>query len=1603
MKYRLHYLLSVFALLFAGTIRLMAQSDGYGVITGGEQAGIYKYTVGSNGFSDIELVKGFTLSTVQNNSDHISGACLVGNRFYYITTTWVYNGYKSQGLFYYDLDADAVVQVADYGDTHQGPVAASLSYDFQNKTLYGGNGLQGGGGSLVTVDLETGAINKVAKFKFDGEPEWIPANQKGDETMSSLCMTYDGDMYGVSYYAGLYKINPRTGDCQFIAPVTGLALTTDTSTGEQYSSLQYTGACDLFYDNNTDKLYMTMYQHPIFGGIGSGYALYEIDPKTAKATYLQENTTETNFNGNFIPFSIAEASAPAAVQNYKVTRGENGALTATLEWDNPTKTYGRGGSLESIDSVVVFRDGIKVNKIEPTSPGAHCTWTDNGIDERGLKSYRIVCYNEAGSGDRTTITKYIGPGDPLPVTDATAVSSGFDGLISWTAPTQGKLESWINTADLTYDIMRLPDSVQVAKDITATTFTDTTLPKIGLYSYTITPKAGGHSGDAVETAKTVLGPAIEIPAELGFNTTDQFNLWTIWDLNANYSKWSFTSGTYPTYIPGAYISYAYDEIAASDMLISPYIKFEAGKHYKLTFDAIPANIKVPETLDITFAKTTDYARQDSVTEFNFFSSQAGQVHSFRANLPVVDKDSTYHVGFYYRSYMATNYGLTIRNVNISEDHEGYISGVVTDVAGKPITDALLLVNGGQFVAHTDAEGKYTLYYLPAGSYNVEVRKLGYYDALEAVEVAELETTNHDFTLNVLPVYTVSGTVKDVAGDPVAGATVEISGYNNHQTTTDADGKFSVAGVYESPYYSVTLNKNKYLALQKSFGVASDLDLGDLVMEDNIKAPKSVKATASEDKSSVTVEWAAPANDPAWTRYDDGQATTYVGIDGAGNNATFGIIDPTPSTLYGVQFYLGSTAQVTQHYSVYLRVFGLDSNGQPDGNNKLYESTYVPATDDVWTTYTLPAPIDAPNGYYVALSHYQFVGIGIDGAGDTENYPFKNGVNCFTNDYTSGKWFFLEGQNENLRHNFMMRAYAAPYSVAEDSTVAKAPRGLYYNRSNNTADAPQLDAVQATTKTAEPVATGMNKTVQNRVRYNVYRFGTADVANEDAWTLLAENTAARTLTDDKWKDLAAGSYYYAVKAAYTGDKLSDAVLADSIGNKMEASVTFRIKTNTPENEAFGARVFMITGGGVHVYQGVAGDDGVVTIDNVWKGNYDVTVSLDGFISHMGQYDFTGGDAFAHDIELKENQIKPYNLIIDDVAEAGSSKLFIWNYKDVFTDDFENHPDFTVNSPGQLGWQYIDGDGGETGGIYGYEWSNKFAPMAYIVWNPSATTPSMYNDFWGMHANSGDKCLTDWAPDGVQNDDWLITPRLHFQKDFVFSFYAKSSDYTALEAFRVLYSTTDADKESFVVLQDSTDVWSNWNKYSYNVPKEAKYVALQCISNGKRIFFVDDVAYGLPEAMGRAAAYAPAWAPAPKNINRAPALDGAYEVYLDGVKVADTDDTEYVFENLANGKHTAGVIASYTSGKTEMSTIDFDVNYDTGIATAVTGEFRMSVDGRRLTVTGAHTGVKVFAADGAARDVTRIAEGVYSLGALPAGVCVISVETASGVKTMKVVIK
>ena len=54
-----------------------------------------------------------------------------------------------------------------------------------------------------------------------------------------------------------------------------------------------------------------------------------------------------------------------------------GALGITLSWTNPTRTYGRGGTLESITKVEVYRDDELIKTFDSPAVGEAMTYHDD--------------------------------------------------------------------------------------------------------------------------------------------------------------------------------------------------------------------------------------------------------------------------------------------------------------------------------------------------------------------------------------------------------------------------------------------------------------------------------------------------------------------------------------------------------------------------------------------------------------------------------------------------------------------------------------------------------------------------------------------------------------------------------------------------------------------------------------------------------------------------------------------------------------------------------------------------------------------------------------------------------------------------------------------------------------------------------------------------------------------------------------------------------------------------------------------------------------------------------------------------------------------------
>ncbi|MEO8624812.1 MAG: carboxypeptidase-like regulatory domain-containing protein, partial [bacterium] len=77
------------------------------------------------------------------------------------------------------------------------------------------------------------------------------------------------------------------------------------------------------------------------------------------------------------------------------------------------------------------------------------------------------------------------------------------------------------------------------------------------------------------------------------------------------------------------------------------------------------------------------------------------------------------------------------------DGEGAIRGRVTDSAGVGIASAILLPSGARLATYSGSGGAYVLSRLPAGTYTVSVKRLGFATDSFRVTLRANETIEHD--------------------------------------------------------------------------------------------------------------------------------------------------------------------------------------------------------------------------------------------------------------------------------------------------------------------------------------------------------------------------------------------------------------------------------------------------------------------------------------------------------------------------------------------------------------------------------------------------------------------------------------------------------------------------------------------------------------------------------------------------------------------------------------------------------------------------------------------------------------------------------------------
>ena len=177
--------------------------------------------------------------------------------------------------------------------------------------------------------------------------------------------------------------------------------------------------------------------------------------------------------------------------------------------------------------------------------------------------------------------------------------------------------------------------------------------------------------------------------------------------------------------------------------------------------------------------------------------------------------------------------------------------------------------------------------------------------------------------------------------------------------------------------------------------------------------------------------------------------------------------------------------------------------------------------------------------------------------------------------------------------------------------------------------------------------------------------------------------------------------------------------------------------------------------------------------------------------------------------------------------------------IFEDGFEDYPDFaTTFAP----WTLRDIDLSATSEITGIDFPGSGDPMAYIVFNPSATTPPVTN----LDPHSGAKMLASFSALSSINNDWIIAPRVHMGTNSTIKFFARSlSDSIGLDRFRVAVCSLSAIiiPGGFRYVTGTTYVEAPivWHEYVYDLSQydnQNVYIGIRCVSDHSGAFFVDD---------------------------------------------------------------------------------------------------------------------------------------------------------------------
>lgn len=354
------------------------------------------------------------------------------------------------------------------------------------------------------------------------------------------------------------------------------------------------------------------------------------------------------------------------------------------------------------------------------------------------------------------------------------------------------------------------------------------------------------------------------------------------------------------------------------------------------------------------------------------------------------------------------------------------------------------------------------------------------------------------------------------------------------------------------------------------------------------------------------------------------------------------------------------------------------------------------------------------------------------------------------------------------------------------------------------------------------------------------------------------------------------------------------------------------------------------------------------------------------------------------EVPANNLPVVNNLTLKKSDSGSA--LVWDEPEegsgntLVTEGFEGYEAFTITNMGD--WKLEDVDRGYTYTIANsgsstkdYDYPNAGEPMAFQVFNPSMI--NLKSKLWTPYLGNQMAVCFD-SGNEVNNNDWLISPEVVGGTKVTFMAKSVTAQY-GLEKMKFLYSTSDRETASFRQVDDVIAVPADkWTKYTFTLPEDAKYFAINCVSENSYALLLDEITYESTEPMTLS-------------------LLG-FNVYRDGEKINSEllEEGYYVDTEAPAGEHYYNVTTVYDKGESAFSN---QVSTTTGIDAVANGNVSVYTKQSTIYVKGGNgQQIRVYNVVGQCFENKTINSDNYATTLTP-GIYMVSV----GGKTTKVVLK